>query len=93
MLSNNSSTEPGSPLNLQSTFMEDILLMAKKSLNMIEKMMDPNIIDYYIINYLIPSIMKIENRYRINFGKPVNKVLIAFLRVPKTIDSCCILIN
>ena len=30
--------------------------MAKKSLNMIEKMMDPNIIDYYIINCAIPSI-------------------------------------
>ena len=44
--------------------------MAKKSLNMIEKMMDPNIIDYYIINCAIPSIITIENRYQIDFGKP-----------------------
>ena len=44
--------------------------MAKKSLNMIEKMMDPNIIDYYIINCAIPSIITIENCYQINFGKP-----------------------
>ena len=35
---------------------------------MIEKMMDPNIIDYYIIKCAIPS--KIENRYQIDFGKP-----------------------
>ena len=37
---------------------------------MIEKMMDPNIIDYYIINCAIPSIITIENRYQIDFGKP-----------------------
>ena len=50
--------------------MHDTLLMAKKSLNMIEKMIDPNIIDYYIINCVIPSIITIENRYQIDFGKP-----------------------
>ena len=44
--------------------------MAKKTLNMIEKMMDPNIIDYYIINCAIPSIITIKNRYQIDFGKP-----------------------
>ena len=44
--------------------------MAKKSLNMIEKMMDSNIIDYYIINCAIPSIITIENCYQIDFGKP-----------------------
>ena len=44
--------------------------MATKSLNMIEKMMDPNIIDYYIINCAIPSIITIENRYQIDFSKP-----------------------
>ena len=32
-----------------------------------EKMMDPNIIDYYII--------KIENRYLIDFGKPADQSL------------------
>ena len=48
--------------------------MAEKSLNMIEKMMYPNIIDYYIINCAIPSIITIENRYQIDFGKPVFKV-------------------
>ena len=47
--------------------------MAEKSLNMKGKMMDSNIIDYYIINCAIPSI--IENRYQIDFGKPVCVVL------------------
>ena len=39
---------------------------------MIEKMMNPNIIDYYIINFAIPSIITIENRYQIDFGKPAS---------------------
>ena len=44
---------------------------------MIEKMTDPNIIEYYITNCAIPSIITIitiitiENRYQIDFGKPV----------------------
>ena len=35
-------------------------------------MMDPNIniIDYYIINCAIPSIITIEYHYQIGFGKP-----------------------
>mgnify|MGYP001803983307 CR=1 FL=1 len=33
-------------------------------------MMDFNIIDYYIINCTIPSIITIENCYQIDFGKP-----------------------
>ena len=45
--------------------------MAKKSSNIIEKMMDPNIIDYNIINCAIPLIITIKNRYQIHFGKPV----------------------
>ena len=49
--------------------------MARKSLNMIEKMMDPNIIDHYIINRAIPSIITIENRYQIDFGKPVSEYM------------------
>ena len=53
--------------------------MAKKSLNMIEKMMDPNIIDYYIINCAIPSIITIENRYQIDFGKPDISSCILFM--------------
>ena len=46
--------------------------MAIKSLNMIEKMMDTNIhvIDYHVINCSIPSIITIQNRYQIDFGKP-----------------------
>ena len=44
--------------------------MAKKSLDVTEKMMDPNIIAYYIINCATPSIITIENLYQINFGKP-----------------------
>ena len=43
--------------------------MAKQSLNMREKMMDPNIKDYYIIDWAILSIITIENRYQIDFGK------------------------
>ena len=38
---------------------------------MMEKMMDPNIIGYYIINCAIPSMITIVNRYQIDFGKPV----------------------
>ena len=45
-------------------------LMAKKSLNMMEKMMVPNMNDYYIIYCAIPSIIAIENRYQIDFGTP-----------------------
>ena len=60
----------GSPHDLLTSFMYNKSLMAKKSLNMIEKMMDLNIIDYYIINCAIPSIITIENRYQIDFGKP-----------------------
>ena len=41
----------------------------QKSLNMMENIMDPNIIDYYINNCAIPSIIKIES-YQIDFGKP-----------------------
>ena len=52
--------------------------MAKKSLNMIEKMMDANIIDYYIIDCAIPSIITIENCYQIDFDKPVGGYLIHF---------------
>ena len=70
MESNNSITEPGSPFVANTTIMHNRWLMAKKSLNMMEKMMDPNIIDYYIINCAIPSIVTIENRYQIDFGKP-----------------------
>ena len=36
--------------------------------------MDPNIIDYYIINWAIPLIITIENRHQIDFGKPAEKV-------------------
>ena len=32
--------------------------------------MDPNSIDYYIIDCAIPLIITIENRYQINFGNP-----------------------
>ena len=56
MQSNDSSTEPSFPHN-QIHLLCTIDEKAKKSLNMIEKMMDPNIIDYYIINCAIPSII------------------------------------
>ena len=36
--------------------------------------MDLNIIDYYIINCAIPSIITIENLYQIDFGKPANYI-------------------
>ena len=48
--------------------------MAEKSLNMVEKMMDPNITDYYIIDCAIPSKIAIKNRYQIDFGKPAGCV-------------------
>ena len=43
---------------------------------MMEKMMDPNIIDYYMINCAIPSITTIENLYQIDFGKTECTVLV-----------------
>ena len=72
MEGNKSNTEPSSPLHWVPSIIHNILFMAKKSLNMMERMMDPNIIDYYIINCAIPSIFTIENRYQIDFGKPVD---------------------
>ena len=54
--------------------------MAKKSLNMIEKMMDTNIIDCCIINCAMPSIITIENRYQIDFGKPALRIDRLFFR-------------
>ena len=42
---------------------------------MMGKMVDPNIIDYYIINCAIPSIITIQNRYQIDLGKPAHGVL------------------
>ena len=47
---------------------------------MIEKMMYPNIIDYYIINCAIPSIITIKNRYQIDFGKPVQSSFLHFAK-------------
>ena len=70
MESNISTTEPCSPLDVQASIMHDRWLMAKNSLNMMEKMMDPNVIDYDIINCAIQSIFTIQNLYQIDFGKP-----------------------
>ena len=33
-------------------------------------MMDPNSIDYYIIEWAIPSKITIENRFQIDFDNP-----------------------
>mgnify|MGYP001804374394 CR=1 FL=1 len=42
-------------------------------------MMDPNSIDYYIIDCAIPSIITIEKRYQIDFGNPdSNKIITLF---------------
>ena len=46
--------------------------MATKSLNMMKKMMDPIIIDYYIINCAISSIITIIIVTKSFFGKPVS---------------------
>ena len=35
-----------------------------------EKMMDPNIIDKYIINFAVSLIITIEDHYQTDFGKP-----------------------
>ena len=60
-------------------------LMTKKSLNMMEKMMNSNIIDYYIINCAIPAIITIENHYQIDFGKPgCNSHYLDYLNFVKT---------
>ena len=37
-----------------------------------EKMMNPDIIDYYMFNCTIPSIITIKNCYQIDFSKPVH---------------------
>ena len=72
MDSNKSTTELCSPLDETSSIMDNRWLMAKKSLSMMEKMMYPNIIDYYVISCAIPAIITIttENRYQIDFGLP-----------------------
>ena len=44
------------------------LLMAQKQLNMVGKVMDPNLINYNIINCAIPSKITIEYRYQNEFG-------------------------
>ena len=62
MKSNNSNTELSSAHVVNASIMHNIQLIAKKSLNMIEKMMDPNITDYYIFNCAIPLIITIENQ-------------------------------
>ena len=52
------------------------MAMAIKSLNMMEKMMDPNIIDYYIINCAIPLMITIKNRYQFDFDKSASWMVI-----------------
>ena len=47
-----------------------------------QKMMDPNLIDYYIINCAKPLKITIKNSYQIDFGNPES--YIAF------IDPCFI---
>ena len=64
--------------------------MAEKSLNMMGKMMYPNIIDYYMINCAIPSLITIENRYQIDFGKP-NQPFTAL--VPEKIITICSMLS
>ena len=70
MESNKSNTELCSPHVVKPSIEHNRWLMVRNTLNMMEKMMDPSIIDYYIINCAIPSIITIENCYQINFGKP-----------------------
>ena len=35
-----------------------------------QKMMDPSLIDYYLIDCAIPLIITIKYRYQIDFGNP-----------------------
>ena len=44
--------------------------------------MNPNIIDYYIINCAIQLIITIENHYQIHFGKPVSVTKGGQVRAP-----------
>ena len=39
-------------------------------MNMMRKMMDPNLIGNYITDYKIPSLTTIEYRYQLDFGNP-----------------------
>ena len=68
--------------------MNNIWLMAKKQLNMMEKMMDPNFIDYYIIDYAIPLIIdkrkSLPNRLWqpwVWLPLPLDKIFIKFATV------------
>ena len=45
--------------------------MAEKSLTIMAKMIDLNLIDYYIFDYAISSKIAIKHRYQINFCNPV----------------------
>ena len=42
--------------------------MASKLLTMKEKLMDPKLFDYDVIDYAIPSKITIEYRYQTDFG-------------------------
>ena len=44
--------------------------MAQKSLTKMEKMVDPNLIDYYIVNFAMPLKITIVYRYHIGFDNP-----------------------
>ena len=56
----------------------------RSQLTMVEKMMDPNLISYYTIDYAIPSIITIENRYQISFCNQISFMLDAhWLKVIK----------
>ena len=50
-----------------------------------EKMKDPNIIDYCIINWEITWIIAIETRYQIDFGKP-GAIHMYFKKIHVTFD-------
>ena len=69
-----STTELCSILRVKLSIMENRCFLAKNPLHMMEKMMDPNITDYYIINCAIPSIITIRDRYQIDFGSLVYKL-------------------
>ena len=62
MESNKSSTVPGYPYDVLLSFMHNRWLMAKKSLNIIEKMMDPNIIDYRVLHNQLCNTIDNHNR-------------------------------
>ena len=54
-----------------------------------EKIMDPNLIDYYMIDSLIPSKIRVQYRYQINFGN-LGGVFLASIKLVMCFELLCV---